>query len=90
MFVFEDELVREFNPGDGRMRCATGVAAIVRMGPHWSTLALSIKSRREGGGTIWHFCPWAPPLLGVSLLRATNSNLSKYLVQRSLSKLAPF
>ena len=45
MFVFEDE----FNPGDGRMRCATGVAAIVRMGPHWSTLALSIKSRREGG-----------------------------------------
>ena len=45
---------------------------------------------REGGGTIWHFCPWAPPLLGESLLRATNSNLSKYLVQRSLSKLAPF
>ena len=42
MFVF-DESVREFNPGDGRMRCAAGVAAIVRMGP------LSIKSRRVAG-----------------------------------------
>lgn len=72
VFTFEDEVVREFNPGgDGRMRCAAGVAAIVRMGP------LSIKSRRREGGTIWHFCPWADLLLGESLLLATNSNLSK-------------
>ena len=63
VFVFEDEVVREFNPGgDGRMRCAAGVAAIVRMGP------LRIKSRREEGGTIWHFCPLASLLLGESLL----------------------
>ena len=71
---------------NGRGRNRENGSTLVHIGAEYQKQ----EGGREGGGTIWHFCPWAPPLLGVSLLGATNSNLSKYLVQRSLSKLAPF